>query len=590
MQVNIEHDLNLFILKEPDTNKLAEAAAKIAFHNFQWRYITLVVFNATLFGGVERFLTLYDKSYIVGKGLFYTPYAQTTRQYVMFGTDMENIAQMLDWMSLHFFDNTGKFIVICQSKVSRKCDVTEALEIFWMHKMTSIIFLKFEDSKVVGYTSQYINENCTFGKPKKVICPETSEQPCFAKFPEKFKNLQYCPLVVSTFIQLPFMYIKNGVPRGTDGDFVQLIAERLNATLIMMTPRHGNGWGRLEDNGSWSGSLGDLLDDTAHVSMTSASITLSRFSHFQMSVSYYRSQIAYFMHIAPMKPSSLKLLHPFQVPSQIVIAVTFILLILFIWLANSKYFNKNGLSHRTSSTQDVIFYLWMTYLGLPITKLPKKRAFVILTLSWIWYCYLIRTLYQAYLISSLQGNFYYDDINSLEDAYNANYSFGGGGALRDYYIDDPLIYDNWVVLETDEIIPTLFEIAKGKRFVLAMNTETAKILIKEHKLLLHVLSERLITSPSVLFYKKFSPLAKATDIVLQRLVETGFAKKCYKDNAEPISIKRDDNKNEPIKLEHYTGCYVILIAAWLTSVLAFFIEICYKDIQDKILHQQKSIN
>ncbi|XP_063824552.1 uncharacterized protein LOC135074181 [Ostrinia nubilalis] len=564
-------DFNLLLPIEPP-DEIAESAAKIAIYNFQWSYTTFVLFNSTVaVSSVRLFLRLYKKGQIIGNGSFYPSFAETTRQFVLFGTDLDNIELMLNWMKSHKFDNSGNFIILCLSKTPQECDETRAVNMFWNHKIVNVVFMKQPTNEVTGYT-YYPEESCHIHRPAKmdsVPCPNNNT--CFGIFPEKMGNLHCCPLIVTTFKQMPYMNITNGIPHGADGDLLLLIAERLNATLKMMTPQIGTGWGSLGVDGVWTGSLADLLDDVANFSMTSAAITLARFSHFQMSNAYYSVNVAWITHPAEKKPASLKLFYPFQTLSQIVLAISLIFVGMCAWFVNSKYWPTHN-SEEVSKSNGILFYSWMICMGLPSTKLPAKKEFLYLALIWIWYCFLIRTLYQVCLINSLQGNFYYGEINTIEEAYDANYSFGGGLALKEYFIDYPLVYDNWKNINPSDIVPTLMNLS-GKKFVLAMNLETAKSVIKKHNLSVHILPQNIVNSPTVIFFKKFSPVAESINIILRRLVESGLTEKIYKKYASKKTLTSQGN--EPITLEHYTGCYAILFVGWAVSSVAFMIELCH---------------
>lgn len=559
-------DLYSFI---PDKSqyKLAESAARIATHNFGWA-TTLLLFNSTIVTGVEIFLELYKNAVLIGNGKFYSPFAQKTRQYILFGTDVLNIHQMLDYMRLHRFDNTGKYIVTCQSQ---DCNENEAVDIFWNHKITNVVFIKLTPKQeIVGY-SYYHPEDCLHSKPAKTKICTNDDASCYGMFPEKVINLRRCEITVSTFPQIPYMNITTGVPKGADGDILRLIVERLNATLKLMTPRIGEGWGKLERNGTWTGSLRDLLDDYANFSMSSPALTLTRIETFQMSMAYSTINIVWVTHPTEVKPASLKLFYPFTTYSQIALAVSFIFVCVCAWFFNSQYWPFRANKKRISKSKvSVLFYSWMICMGLPSTKLPTKPVFMSMALIWIWYCFLVRTLYQVYLISSLQGIFYYDELNSIEEAYHKNISFGGGLPLRDYYVHYPLIYDSWKPVNTSNIVSVLGNLSE---FVLAINVETAKSIIKKHKYVVRYLPQSVVNSPTVIFYKKFSPLAKSIDIILFRLVEGGFTDKIFKKYASTNEPVKD--VQIPITLEHYTGCYLILVIGWLISIVMFLYELYY---------------
>lgn len=556
---------------------LAKDAAAMALYNFEWRFITFVFYNMSVFYGVDIFSREYQKSVIVGCGTFYPRFSEDTHQYVLFGSDVTNIAQMLAWMRRHQFDNTGKYIIICLSKYD--CDESEAVNMLWHYKIVNVVFLKSGDGSNVTDSYTYFYKDFDFRniRPEKLgnwmTCTHSSSVNCAKLFPLKLTNLQSCPIIASAFTQTPYMKIINGVPSGADGDLLRLIAEKLNASLKMMTPHRGFGWGKLEQDGTWSGSLADVYYDLANLSMTSASITLSRFTHFQMSMGYNTVYVGWVTHPSALESPSLKLFHPFKFEVRIALAVSFLSVVVLSVLVKSSCWNTVFKAINVPRPRrSLVFYSWELCMGLPATKLPTKLAFLYVVLFWIWYCFLVRTFYTVFLIKALKTKVYYSDLLRIEDAIAANYGIGGGLALKDYYVDEPAIYNRWINFESNEIFTAMLNLSKGQKYVIAMNLETSKIFQRNHSLDLHTLPQKVISSPAVIFFKKFSPLAQPINTVLTQLVETGFTSKLYKNYTKLKISKRSGLKNKAFNMVHFTGCYAILFLGWIVSFICFVIE------------------
>nr|AXF48848.1 ionotropic receptor IR17 [Lobesia botrana] len=242
-------------------------------------------------------------------------------------------------------------------------------------------------------------------------------------FPLKLQNFHTCQVIVSTFIQVPYMSLKTGIPRGADGDLLVLIGEALNATLKVMTPYKGDGWGMPDKDGNWIGSLGDIYNDLANFSMTSGAITLTRFKTFHMSKDYNSINMVWVTHPAIPLPSWQKLLRPFQMKARISLAVSFLLVVVValfarfsdIWV---KIRQKMAFARRRTC---VVFYSWTICMGMPITSLPSKPAILTAFLLWLFYCFMIRTFYQASLIHAMKDNSNYPEFEDLEDILNSGY-------------------------------------------------------------------------------------------------------------------------------------------------------------------------
>ncbi|XP_049870362.1 uncharacterized protein LOC126369842 [Pectinophora gossypiella] len=549
------------------TEKLAETAARIATNYFEWRYITLVFFNSTILNVVGDFWQLYDKSFIISKGMHEPHYnAEVTRQYIVFGKDTSDITRMLNWMRGYQFDNTGKYVVICQSE--EKCDETEAVSTFWYHKITNVVLLKQSDGIVSGYTYFYSADNCAMSAPVKIEalekCLDFSEvDDACNLFPEKFYDLFGCSLIASTFQQPPYMNMlaKEG-PKGADGDLLFIIAQAMNASLKMMTPHRGDGWGSLDTDGRWLGSLADIYYDLANISMTSAALTKNRFSGFQLSFIYSFVTIGWITSPTRLEPSSLKLLHPFHPTTHITVGISYLIVIVSAFVIKSKIFNKLNRMLGITSGNKMILHSWMIFMGLPRDKLPKKPFLLHMVFLWILYTFMIRTMYQASLVDSLKSDKYASNVETVEELLKANYKVGGGFALRDYYINYPAVYNSFIGMNASELRKTTIRISRGENFAVAVNLGSVQSFIKNHGGALHVLGQRIVVSPTAIFFKKFSPLAGSVNRVLRRLVEAGFPDKLYRIYVQALekTPKRVDSSNAPMTTDHYTGCYALLIS------------------------------
>lgn len=555
----------------PDS-KLGEIAAKFAIQHFDNHYATLLFFNSTLYCGVEVFLRLYNNNIMINWGMFDLKLANNTRQFVLFGDFVADLEQIFDVVREHKMDNNGKFIFICQSN---DCNENYIMELCWTYKIVNIVFIKLEAIQAVGFTYFPVADGiCNNVKPIKLDLDNQYMTTTYGEiYGNKLKNLNLCLLTMSTFIQPPYMNISNGIPSGADGDLLRIIAYGLNTSLAMMTPHRGDGWGWRQSNGTWMGSLADVDEGLANFSMTSSALTLTRFVEFQISTSYYSSEVVWVTHPAQLQNVALRLMHPFEPYTRIALVVSLFLLVLCAFLVKTDSWTSIcRIIDVIQPTKSIVFYGWMICMGQALIKLPTRSAFLQMTLIWVWYCFLVRTVYQVYLISALKGKFYEDQFVSIDDAIYAKYPFGGGAALKDYYSDYPLVYDNWINIDTNQIIPTALNISKGMKFVLAMNSDAAKTFIKTNKVRLHILPQKVITSPTVIFLKKYSPLSESIDDVLNKLSASGFPDKLHKKYTSFYVDKNNGNEGETLKIVSFTACYFILIFGWVLSTIFFCLE------------------
>lgn len=557
-----------------DNLNLGDEAVKVALQNFNLQYTTFLYFNTTFFYGVELFLRVFGHKVVVNRGHFRPTLTRKLSQFVIFGSDTSEVEQFFNVIKEYEMDNTGKFIIICQSTDVLDCDERTLTRMLWDYKVVNVVIIKTETSKAVCYTYYPIADDvCNNTSPVKLEKGRYVRTSFGAVFEMKFKNLHLCPLIGSTFIQTPYMNLVFGKPVGADGDLLRMIAEGLNTSLEMMTPHRGDGWGWREPNGTWMGSLADVDEEIANFSMTSGAVTLTRFSDFQMSLNYYTSNVVWVSHVAPVQNEALKLMHPFRAYSRIALIVSFLIVVICAFFVKSWFWTYMcRTSNADTPSKSVVFYAWMVCMGQSLIKMPTKSSFLQMTMLWVWYCFLIRTAYQVYLISSLKGKFYEKDFETIEDVINAEYLFGGGPALKDYYSEYPSVYDNWVNIDTADIIPTVLNISQGMKFVIAMNSDTAKMVIRKHAASLHILPQKVVTSPTVIFFKKFSPLVESFNVMLSRLISSGFPSKLHQIYTSVKKIDHGGEEGETLQIVHFTACYLILISGWVVSFIFFIVE------------------
>ncbi|XP_047525810.1 uncharacterized protein LOC125063426 [Pieris napi] len=501
-----------------------------------------------------------------------------TIQYVLFLNDIPDIVLTLEALKLQQFDPNAKFIIICFNE--NECDENETIPMLWSYKILNVIFIKYENNAVSGYV-YFPNEDCDHPTPERVQNWEDcihsykdSKQVCTTRsiFPLKLMNFHRCPLIVSTFELNPFMLIKDGIPSGTDGDVMRITGDAVNASLVVISPSDGKGWGYLVNN-TWIGSLGDLDKKLANISFTgSATMNLERYHDFDISTIFNTITMVWLIHPLRLESSSVKLLKPFTAGAWFFISITFGIFVLShyfidhsVWRIFSKVKRIDTFSHY------FIAYTVQITLGVSVTKYPVNLC-KHLILYWIWYWFLVRTLYQVNLIYFLQTDVKVDTIHNIQDAIAEGYTFGGGKPLKEFYSNDPFIYNNWKSDNSTDLYANLGRIMTGGKFTYGANTVFAKVFQRNTHLEIHALPKKIVESYSVVYFARKSAVTRPVNLVFARLFEAGIVKKIFEDYTSTLP-EPQENANIPLTLNHFTGCFGILILGWVLSCIAFIFEI-----------------
>lgn len=241
------------------------------------------------------------------------------------------------------------------------------------------------------------------------------------------------------------------------------------------------------------------------------------------------------------------------------------------------------------SNYNLLFYSWLLFLGMPILKIPSTRSFRIILFTWIWYCFIVRCAYQAALINSLKKPAYVEEYKSFREALRDGLPFGGLATLRNFYQDEPIIYDNWKHVNLNETYRVLDEIFDGTtNFVIASNKEIIKHHLKKYKgtKQLQIIPEKIVNSPTVVYLKKYSPVTSPLSYVLRVALEAGFVQRIYNrylDRDTELLRRHQTKRPEPLNLYHFSGGFSVLIAGWFISIIYFVVEyICGNLHEDSI--------
>nr|AOE47998.1 putative ionotropic receptor IR7d.1 [Athetis lepigone] len=564
--------------------ELGLLASKVAYYNFEWRFLTIVMFNTMHVIGLNTFLKHYQQSVIVKLGRYLPARRAAVPQIVIFGEDSSEISSTLRWAIKAKYDSSGKFIIIC-AFLDQDCDEQKIFQTLQSLYILNVVLLKLstKNNTALAYSYDIIDHGkCTNNVPYSLhLLPACKNDDCFKNlYPERLSNFHGCALRMSTIEQAPFMYLHNGTkrPSGIDGDIMMLAANMLNATLMLTTPADGGDAGHFSNN-NWTGSLGDVYNDRRQASVCSAPLSSTKYGNFQISFPYYSMDIVWATSLPPQKASWEKLLSPLSVYLRVTLFCFFIVITFVNTLCKSNIWRQVRRAFEIEPPKySFLFFSWVLFLGFPILREPARKSFVVTIYTWIWFCFIIRSAYQAALINSLKQPAYLNNLETFLDVFRLGHRYGGLVALKEYYTADRPIYDNWVVVDLDHFPVTLDNIIFGTTdFVLASNKDAIKHHLMKYNgtKQLQIIPEKIVNSPTVIYFKKFSPLAVPVNTVLRTALEGGFIQRIhdkYLAHDRKLFQRVRNRRPEPLRMSHFAGSFVLLILGWSVSATYFAVE------------------
>lgn len=175
--LTIEH----FIIDDP-ASELGLLAAKVAYYNFEWRFLTIVMFNTLQVMGLNTFLMHYQQSVIVKLGRFLPAKRSAVPQMVIFGEDSSEISSTLRWTVKSKYDTNGKFIIIC-ALLEQDCDEQKIFQTLQSLLILNVVLLKtsHKTNKSLAYSYDFVsNGKCKNNVPYQLdLFPACENDKCF---------------------------------------------------------------------------------------------------------------------------------------------------------------------------------------------------------------------------------------------------------------------------------------------------------------------------------------------------------------------------------------------------------------------------
>lgn len=232
-------------------------------------------------------------------------------------------------------------------------------------------------------------------------------------FPNKLKNMNQCPVKLSTFESSPNVKIENNLISGYDIDLLQQISKIMNFTLQISVLDEPVAWGFIMDNGTSGGVIKKVVESEADMGIGGYYLTYSRAKFMSFCV-YSSEKIVVVIPRGRPLSSLEKLFSPFDFLAWIFLLVTFFVAVLAVLIV--KQMKK--------PVRDFVFgsnvgnaYMNMLDIFLngsqPVE--PKRNFARTLVTLFVIFCIVIRTTYQASLFQFLQSEQRLAEIKTVDE-------------------------------------------------------------------------------------------------------------------------------------------------------------------------------
>ncbi|VVC92777.1 unnamed protein product [Leptidea sinapis] len=575
----------LFFTKELDKEEdVIQTAIKIANANFDYRLQTVVISKDVDKEVVDEFLQHYKGAVIVEikrDGPPPSHVVMIVNTYYSFTLITDVLKPDLKGNNL--IRGSVKFLIVIMTP-PYKLDKINGL--LWSHHAADVVVIvNNNNGKTVLYTFfPYKNEsNCADVEPYLIGFWDDALK-IDELYANKVSDMKGCPMYISTNkvyhpateAKIPLQVTRRNLHRML-GDIMNYKQKLLISEYISIDSDSAR---------NWTSSLSDVILGNANISTCSIPLGSEPASMLHYTMPYFRIRLAWFAPPTTTGSMWWKLFSPLNGYLWLAIITVLFLVKLIPFLRSLQSVKKfcSRYLKNANNLQGVPFRIWGVFIGQPIRVKPRKfRDFYVISL-WMWFTFVIRSVYQIVLIGALKTDTIVGNFANLKEAFHDGIKFGGRSGILLYFEYDPLIRENFQVIN-ESAFEKLFRnvLERKSKFIIATSLEYSWTLclseaISESKCG-YILPDSILMVPLVIWTRNNSPFIKSLSIWLPRIFESGLLEK---DSVQkPLRALSISPEPSPITLKQLSSCLLCLLIGYIISITVFICEVLKQQVDNK---------
>ncbi|XP_050717496.1 ionotropic receptor 21a-like [Eriocheir sinensis] len=455
-------------------------------------------------------------------------------------------------------------------------------------------------------------------------------------FPDKLADFRGYQMRVVTFHFPPRIFMKEGekgskpMLYGVDIEVVRALEKALNFSVEFHRPSDGEMWGWEQENGSWTGLMGDLQRRKADLGVADLYIMEQYFTIIDMSVEYDIEYLCFVNPVPGPLPQWIALSLPFPVETWAAIILTVAAgMILFAGVGKVGALVEQGVKHTTNDMEEIdttnqptesrrqnralwdeqwfaavsnsSLLLFGCVMNTSWCRVPRSQHLRLFIAVWSLSFVILAVAYRGSLVSHLTVPKEQPPLDTHRQLFASGKDVGSIGYTLKRVMEknaDPYVRrlaERYIhVSSTDQglqwTVQDQFSFLESRGFLdytIAVHYTDPK-----GRASLHVMREYIAPFGIGLAYPKFVPYIPKFNTVIRRLTEAGLAKKWMADiildskraklNAGrqgPGTLKPDTtftttNNVRPLTLDDLQGGYALLAMGYAFAGLTFVLERC----------------
>jgi hypothetical protein len=419
-------------------------------------------------------------------------------------------------------------------------------------------------------------------------------------FPDKVpKDLEGCPIIASVFELHPAVMSTKGTKQDSthtvfdEGIEIRLLREfgrNANMSIKYTKPLSTELWGVPLENGSWTGTSGQLIRGMVDVAMDLYFYRCDVIKETECLTPHLIDKVRWFVPCAAPYPGWMSIIRVFTLSlwfgllaSYIVFAVA---MCKMVKISNRMCFRPTEDQAYTSLAKCLVNF-WAVIPGQSAPNDPPKEPVIrAVFLIWIVCCFAINTVYQTYLTTFLVDPGLQDQISSNDEVINSGMEYGAPSTILTviteltgyryrhlFSCDDHKACQNRVAFKRD--FSYVYSTLSMEFVIAARYTDgNGKHLICSFE---EIISSQLITIPVP---KGYVMLERFNTVILH-LIQGGFLDHWFRDIKYTTFLRSAAETSLPtgeyvkLSLLHMQSAVYILLLGLLLSFITFLSEILF---------------
>jgi hypothetical protein len=489
--------------------------------------------------------------------------------------------------------------------------VKDLLEFLWQTKriVNALILLQSSntvENQIFDLYTWYPYESGHCGEVKDIVLLERWTAGKFSKnvrlFPNKIPNdFKGCPIHVAAIHYPPFVIMTESYTnmdgnttymfKGLEIEYLLLITAVMNIKVKFLPPIESN-----------LVKLGKLHEGRADIVLGAFPTRFYQTIDEDVTKAYVYTSIKCFIPCPRPLPRTEDVTRVFMPSVWLAMSLVFILTAVLLWVTAKTTLDTNSVDATFYKTLHHCFYTaWAVFLGISAPAVPMNYQLRLFFLTFVWYCFAMNTVFQAFFISFFIQPGYEKEIQTIEELREA----GIQDLVLDQFMKEFATDYEKAYCRDDECLVNMIEkhdfALKTSKHHMDYIASTIGITKNYHKYLCFLDD---ITGPVMygMYLLKGNPLLNTINVLIQRCLEGGLGEKYWEELRWDAILKSKAKFMEHatansetffvFKLSHLRVAFSTLFLGCACSMAVFLAEVtlnCTRHWNNNVVNMKRII-